>query len=84
MTGDVKERFEFYLKKADPLFEKLESTKPDKVDWTRMEKEFLEMTLGYYKDALHFRDEGEFLRALLALEYAEGWMDAGKRIGLFK
>ena len=42
------------------------------------------MAEGYYSDALHFNEGGEFANALAALEYAEGWLDAGKRMGLFK
>lgn len=84
MTEDVKSKLEFYLSKARPLFDGLASCDPGDVDWDEKKKEFRQMTLGYYTDALHFREKGEHLRALLALEYAEGWLDAGKRIGLFK
>jgi hypothetical protein len=84
MTDETKEKLEFYLAKAEPLFAGLEAQEPKDADWGRLRKEFLEMTLGYYRDALHFKKKGEFLRALMALEYAEGWLDAGKRIGLFK
>ena len=40
------------------------------------------MAMSYYKDAQHFYEKGEYANALAALEYAEGWMDAGKEMGL--
>ncbi|MBM3309121.1 MAG: DUF357 domain-containing protein, partial [Candidatus Altiarchaeales archaeon] len=43
-----------------------------------------EMALGYYNDAKHFHKKGEYANALAALEYAEGWLDAGKRLGVFQ
>jgi len=42
------------------------------------------MSMRYYSDSKHFYSKGEYLNALTALEYAEGWMDAGKEIGLLK
>lgn len=82
--NSLKERVALYLKKAKPLFEGLESQKPGKVDIEAVTKEFEQMTLSYYSDAKHFFKEGDFAKALAALEYAEGWMDAGKVLGIFK
>ena len=33
--------------------------------------------LRYYSDAKHFMEKGELVNAFAALEYAEGWLDAG-------
>jgi len=86
MKGEIKERVEHYIAKAKPLFEKLEviTKKPEDIDWEYLVKEFQDMTLRYWKDALYFYERGEYVNALAALEYAEGWLDAGKRIGIFK
>lgn len=73
---DLKAKVEGYLKKAKPLFEGLSKTNDP-----GSEKVY-EMAMAYYKDARHFYDEGNYVNALAALEYAEGWMDAGKEIGL--
>ncbi len=81
---DVKSKLEKYLNKAKPLFEEVAVTVPDKVDFKVVGREFWEMALGYYSDAKHFYEKGEYANALAALEYAEGWLDAGKRLGVFK
>ena|SRR3989338_4996269 len=46
--------------------------------------DFLDMAQRYYDDAAHFRNQGEFVNAFGALNYAHAWLDAGARIGLFK
>ena len=38
----------------------------------------------YYEDAKFFRDKGYKASAFGALNYAFGWLDAGKSIGLFE
>lgn len=74
----MKEKVESYLKKAKPLFESLRKADNEKAD------RLYEMAMAYYKDAQHFYEKGEYDHALAALEYAEGWMDAGKEMGLLK
>ena len=73
----MKEKVESYLKKAKPLFEGLR-----KVEDNEKADRLYEMAMSYYKDAQHFYEKGEYIHALAALEYAEGWMDAGKEMGL--
>ncbi|MBD3209433.1 DUF357 domain-containing protein [Candidatus Woesearchaeota archaeon] len=46
--------------------------------------DFLDMASRYYADANHFKEQGDHVLALAALNYAHGWLDAGARIGLFK
>jgi len=82
--NDFREKLEGYLKKAAPLFENLSDASPAEVDIKRARREFREMALAYYKDAKHFHEKGEYANALASLEYAEGWMDAGKRLGIFR
>ena len=75
---EVKSRIEKYLKNARPLFEGLKAQVPVKLDMEKVANEFYEMATCYYKDALHFYEKGRYLDALAALEYAEGWLDAGR------
>ncbi len=46
--------------------------------------DFLNMAQCYIEDAKHFREEGQYLNAYGALNYAHGWLDAGARLQLFK
>lgn len=84
MTEKLKRKVEKYLKKGKPMFENLELSHPKKINLNRVKKEFKEMALTYYEDAQHFYEKEEYENALAALEYAEGWLDAGKRLGIFK
>jgi len=79
-----KAKIEKYLNNAKPLFEDLEVQIPKSVNLENIAKEFREMALAYYNDSLHFYKKGEYANALGALEYAEGWLDAGKILGIFK
>ena len=45
---------------------------------------FLDTATRYYKDAEYFRQKGDKASAFGALNYAFGWIDAGKNIGLFE
>jgi uncharacterized protein len=47
-------------------------------------KDFLDMATRYYQDAKHFKEQGDYVLAYGALNYAHGWLDAGARIRLFK
>lgn len=44
--------------------------------------DFLSMAKAYLSDAEHFREKGDAERALAAVSYAHGWLDAGVRLGL--
>ncbi|HJN57364.1 MAG: DUF357 domain-containing protein [Candidatus Woesearchaeota archaeon] len=45
---------------------------------------FLDTAERYYKDAIYFRKKDDKASAFGALNYAFGWLDAGKYIGLFE
>jgi len=83
MSEDLKVKLEGYLRKAEPLFSGLEAETPKNIN-PASAKRFKEMALSYYSDARHFHESGEYASALAALEYAEGWLDAGKELGIFK
>lgn len=44
----------------------------------------LDTAQRYYSDAGHFRKKGDKASAFGALNYAFGWLDAGKEVGLLK
>lgn len=75
---DLKLKVEKYLERAKPLFAELKKTSGPKA------AKVYDTALRYYSDAKHFYEKGEYTNALAALEYAEGWMDAGKETGLLK
>ena len=45
---------------------------------------FIDTAKKYYEDAKFFRDKGDKASAFGALNYAFGWLDAGRNIGLFE
>lgn len=45
---------------------------------------FLDTAKRYYEDAKYFKSKGDKASAFGALNYAFGWLDAGKNIGLFE
>jgi len=81
---EIKQKIDDYLKKAEPLFRDIEIQIPSDIDIEKISVEFKQMAMAYYNDAKHFYEVGEYANALAALEYAEGWLDAGKRLGIFK
>ncbi len=44
--------------------------------------DFLRMARSYLDDAVHFAEQGDPERALAAVSYAHGWLDAGVRLGI--
>jgi uncharacterized protein len=45
-------------------------------------EDLLAMARAYLSDAEHFSSAGDRERALAAVSYAHGWLDAGVRLGL--
>jgi hypothetical protein len=82
----LRKKVETYMKKAQPLFENLilTTTPKKEINLEKIKKEFYEMAMAYYKDAQHFYEKNEYGNSLAALEYAEGWLDAGKALRIFK
>ncbi len=75
-TEDLKAKVGKYLERAKPLFAGLRKTADPKAG------KILDSAMRYYADSKHFYGKGEYANALAALEYAEGWMDAGKEMGI--
>ncbi len=77
-------KIEKYLKNVRMSFENLDIQIPEDIKLEEIAPEFHQMAVSYYKDAVHFHENGSYVNALAALEYAEGWLDAGKLLGIFK
>jgi len=45
---------------------------------------FIDTAKRYFEDAKYFKEKGDKASAFGALNYAFGWLDAGKSIGLFE
>lgn len=59
----------------------LDDTSPERLAQAR---DFLLMASSYVADAHHFKEQGAWVNAFAALNYAHGWLDAGARIRLFR
>ncbi|MCI0496998.1 MAG: DUF357 domain-containing protein [Thermoplasmata archaeon] len=62
---------------------RLKVSSPEACHMRRVAEDFLGMIDAYISDAGHFESMGDISRAIEAVSYAYGWMDAGVRIGLF-
>ncbi|MCK9322993.1 MAG: DUF357 domain-containing protein [Candidatus Methanomethylophilaceae archaeon] len=77
------EKIDRYLDITRRALEKLKIAAPDRSFNKRLADDFLNMATSYYKDAKHFREDGDLVTAFAAVNYAHGWLDCGARIGLF-
>ena len=46
-------------------------------------KEIIDMVTNYVTDAHHFFENGDWVNAFAALNYAHGWLDSGVRLNVF-
>jgi len=79
----TEEKLAKYLDTTRRALDKLRVAAPERSFGRRMAEDFLSMARSYYNDALHFRDEGDYVNAFASVNYAHGWLDCGARIGLF-
>ncbi|UCH89963.1 MAG: DUF357 domain-containing protein [Thermoplasmata archaeon] len=83
MDDELKKLVEKDLGLTARALDTLSVIAPERSYIRKIAEDFLNMATSYYEDAKHFRDEGELLRALAAVNYAHAWLDAGARLGLF-
>ena len=79
----TQEKIDRYFKISGEALEMVKSHEMD-IDRIEQANDFLDMAERYYSDAKHFYDQGDWVLAYGALNYAHGWLDAGARSGLFK
>jgi len=46
--------------------------------------DLLDLAERYYRDALHFKKQNEYVNAFSAINYSHAFLDTGARLGLFK
>lgn len=79
MTATVLER---YLTVTREALERVRPAAPPRSFLLGAAEDFLAMARAYLADAVHFQEQGDPDRALAAVSYAHGWIDAGVRLGL--
>ena len=73
---------ERYLKLTGEALERVRPAPPNRSFLMGAAEDFLTMARAYLADAKHFAKIGDADRALAAVSYAHGWIDAGVRLGL--
>lgn len=73
---------ERYLTLTREALERVRPAPPARSFLLGAAEDFLTMARAYWADAAHFAETGDTDRALAAVSYAHGWLDAGVRLGL--
>lgn len=77
------ERLEREFKVTKKVLDKVKIVIDKKNDSYKIALEFLDTAQRYYKDALYFKEKDDKASAFGALNYAFGWLDAGKKVRFF-
>ncbi|AGB05063.1 hypothetical protein AciM339_1198 [Aciduliprofundum sp. MAR08-339] len=72
-----------YFEITRKAYEKVRISVPENSHLYPIARDFLGMARAYIEDAEYFRKKGDYVRALGAIYYAHGWLDAGARLGIF-
>lgn len=73
---------EKYLRLTREALARVTPTPPERSFLRGASDDFLSMARAYLSDAEHFSSTGDLERALAAVSYAHGWLDAGVRLGV--
>ncbi|MGI0071334.1 MAG: DUF357 domain-containing protein [Thermoplasmata archaeon] len=73
---------ERYLRLTHEALDRVRAAPPERSFLRGASDDFLEMARAYLADAEHFSASGDPERALAAVSYAHGWLDAGVRLGI--
>lgn len=79
MTGSL---YAKYLRLTREALARVRPAPPARSFLAGASTDFLTMAQAYLSDAEHFEASGDHDRALAAVSYAHGWLDAGVRLGL--
>ncbi|MAE42328.1 hypothetical protein CMO93_01040 [Candidatus Woesearchaeota archaeon] len=77
------ERLEREFKVTKELLDSIKLKVDENHEHYKAALKFLDTAKRYYEDANHFKEKNDKASAFGALNYAFGWLDAGKEIGLF-
>jgi uncharacterized protein len=75
---------EKYLELTREAIAQVTAAPPERSFLKGASDDFLAMARAYLADAEHFSTSGDPERALAAVSYAHGWLDAGVRLGLLE
>jgi hypothetical protein len=73
---------EKYLRMTREAVSRVTPAAPERSFLRGASDDFLAMARAYLADAEHFSAAGDRERALAAVSYAHGWLDAGVRLGV--
>ncbi len=71
-----------YLRLTHEALDRVRPGAPERSFLRGATDDFLAMARAYLADAEHFAAQGDRDRALAAVSYAHGWLDAGVRLGI--
>ncbi len=71
-----KEKLEKYINLTEKALEKVGDNKEA--------EKLIDMSKRYYKDALHFKEKGDFVNAFAAINYSHAFLDAAALLGLIQ
>ena len=77
------EKMAKYLDITTRARKKLKIASPVRSFDRRLAIHFLDTSESYFKQAVDFRNDNDFVRAFAAVNYSHAWLDGGARIGLF-
>ncbi|MBE6528257.1 MAG: DUF357 domain-containing protein [Thermoplasmata archaeon] len=77
------EKMAKYLDITTRARKKLKIASPVRSFDRRLAIRFLDTSESYFKEAVDYRKENDYVRAFAAVNYAHAWLDGGARIGLF-
>lgn len=78
------ERLEREFKATKELLDSIKIKVDENHEHYKAALKFLDTAKRYYKDAGFFKEKDDKASAFGALNYAFGWLDAGKEIGIFE
>ena len=82
-TKITEEKMGKYLDITTRARKKLDIASPVRSFDRRLALRFLETSETFFKRAVDYRKDDDFIRAFAAVNYSHAWLDGGARIGLF-
>ncbi len=74
MKEITKEKLDNYINLTEKALAKIKDNK-------KAEK-LIDMSKRYYKDAIHFKEKGDYVNAFAAINYAHAFLDSAALLGL--
>ena len=77
------ERLDKYLDLTATALQKVKLMKNLSQREKEIGEKYLEMARSYLSDANHFKENGDWINAFAAVNYAHAWLDAGAIVKIF-